>query len=189
VGAARSQLKERRLTCCFQGIVDDIRTCITSDLKTEGNLLYLIGKPTEKELGGSEYYKYIKVEGGAVPKTDPVILQQCMKGLLHCMKKGYIAACHDLSEGGLAVCVSEMSIGGDLGATIDISTAPPGSHQPAEPPRLAAPRQKHRRCEVGIARVHNARPRQGGRRETLGAVGHKARWLWGNFASAVGCWR
>jgi phosphoribosylformylglycinamidine synthase len=103
------------------GIVEDIRTCVTSDFKTEGNLVYLVGKQTEKELGGSEYYKHMKVEGGTVPKTDPVILQHCMKGLLACMKKKYVAACHDVSEGGIAVCLTEMAIGGDRGATIDVS--------------------------------------------------------------------
>jgi len=103
------------------GIVDDIRTCITSDLKAEGNLIYLVGKSTEKELGGSEYYHMMNIEGGVVPKTDPEMLKRCMKGLLACMKKQYITACHDLSEGGLGVCLAEMAIGGDLGASVDIS--------------------------------------------------------------------
>ncbi len=103
------------------GIVDDIRTCVTSDFKTKGNLIYLVGKSTQKELGGSEYYNMMKIAGGIVPKTNPEILQHCMKGLLACMKKQYIAACHDLSEGGLGACLAEMAIGGDIGATIDIS--------------------------------------------------------------------
>jgi phosphoribosylformylglycinamidine synthase II len=103
------------------GITYDIRTSVTSDFKVEENFVYLVGKQTEKELGGSEYYKYMKVEGGLVPKTDPVILQHCMKGLLACMKKKYVAACHDISEGGLVVCLAEMAIGGDIGATIDVS--------------------------------------------------------------------
>jgi phosphoribosylformylglycinamidine synthase len=103
------------------GIVDDIRTCITSDFKVEGNLVYLVGKPTEKELGGSEYYHMMKIEGGIVPKTDPENLRHSMKGLLAAMKKQYVAACHDISEGGLGACLAEMAIGGDIGATIDIS--------------------------------------------------------------------
>lgn len=44
-----------------------------------------------------------------------------MKGLLTTMKKQYVAACHDLSEGGLGACLAEMAIGGDMGATIDLS--------------------------------------------------------------------
>jgi phosphoribosylformylglycinamidine synthase len=103
------------------GIVDDIRTCISSDFKTEDSLIYLVGKQTEKELGGSEYYKSMTIDGGVVPRTDPEVLKSCMKGLLACMKKKYIAACHDCSEGGLGVCLAEMAIGGDIGATIDVS--------------------------------------------------------------------
>jgi phosphoribosylformylglycinamidine synthase II len=103
------------------GIVEDIRNCVTSDFKKEGNLVYLVGKSTEKELGGSEYYHLMKIQGGFVPKTDPEVLKDCMKGLLSCMKKQYIAACHDLSEGGLGVCLAEMAIGGNIGATIDVS--------------------------------------------------------------------
>jgi phosphoribosylformylglycinamidine synthase II len=103
------------------GIVDDIRACITSDFKAEGNLVYLVGKQTEKELGGSEYYKSLKIEGGIVPRTNPEVLKSCMRGLLACMKKQYIAACHDCSEGGLGVCLAEMAIGGDIGAAIDVS--------------------------------------------------------------------
>ena len=103
------------------GMVDDIRTCITSDFKTEGNPVYLVGKPTEKELGGSEYYQMMKIEGGVVPKTDAEVLRRCMKGVLACMKKQYVAACHDLSEGGLGACLAEMAIGGDIGAIINVS--------------------------------------------------------------------
>jgi len=103
------------------GIVDDIRHCVTSDLKTPGDLLYLVGRPTENELGGSEYYALLRHNSGRVPRTDASILKACMNGLLETMHKDTIAACHDISEGGLAVCLSEMAIGGDLGATIDIA--------------------------------------------------------------------
>jgi phosphoribosylformylglycinamidine synthase len=63
----------------------------------------------------------MKMEGGVVPKTHPEVLTCCMKGLLSCMKKGFVAACHDASEGGVAVCLAEMSIGGDQGALVDVS--------------------------------------------------------------------
>jgi phosphoribosylformylglycinamidine synthase subunit PurL len=108
------------------GIVDDIRTCITSDFKIVGNLVYLLGNQTEKELGGSEYYQMMKIEGGFVPKTDPEVLRHCMKGLLAVIKKKYVAACHDLSEGGLGACLAEMAIGGDMGAAIDVSAVGKG---------------------------------------------------------------
>ena len=44
-----------------------------------------------------------------------------MKGLQICIEKGYLTSCHDVSEGGIAVSLSEMAIGGNIGAIIDIS--------------------------------------------------------------------
>ncbi len=103
------------------GIAPDIRKCITSDLKKEGNPIYLVGKQTEEEMGGSEYYKIMGIEGGDVPKTDTGILSKCMKGILSAIGKEYIASCHDVSEGGIGVCLSEMIIGGDIGTVVDLS--------------------------------------------------------------------
>lgn len=106
------------------GVCEDIRECVTVDLKEAGNLLYLIGD-TKKELGGSEYYKLRGVEGGLVPRTDPKVLKRSMVALLDTMKAGLVASCHDLSEGGLAVAVCEMSMGGDSGVYIDIGAVNP----------------------------------------------------------------
>ena len=106
------------------GICEDIRECVTVDLKEAGNILFLIGD-TKKELGGSEYYKLRGVEGGLVPRTDPKVLKRSMVALLDTMKAGLVASCHDLSEGGLAVAVCEMSMGGDSGVYIDIGAVNP----------------------------------------------------------------
>jgi len=103
------------------GIVPDIRKCVTSDFKSVGNPIYLIGKETEKEMGGSEYYNIMKNDGGIVPKADIKILKNCMKGILSAIDKEYIASCHDISEGGTGVCLSEMAIGGDIGCEVDLS--------------------------------------------------------------------
>jgi len=107
------------------GIVPDIRKCITTDFKKEGNPIYLVGKETEKEMSGSEYYNIINIEAGNVPKTDTKILKSCMNGILAAIEKAHIASCHDVSEGGIGVCLSEMAIGGDIGASIDLSKINP----------------------------------------------------------------
>ena len=103
------------------GIVSDIRKCITSDFKSEENPIYLVGKVTEKEMGGSEYYSIMGFDGGIVPRTDTKLLKVCMDGILSSIEKEYIASCHDVSEGGIGICLSEMAIGGDIGAIINIS--------------------------------------------------------------------
>jgi phosphoribosylformylglycinamidine synthase len=103
------------------GIVNDIRNCITSNFKEENNSLYIIGNKTNKELGGSEYYKLLKFKNGMVPKVNTNLLKNCIKGLLYSMEKRLIDSCHDISEGGIGVCLSEMALGGNIGAEIDIS--------------------------------------------------------------------
>ncbi len=107
------------------GIVEDIRKSITVPFKREGDPIYLVGGETKKEMGGSEYYRIMKIKGGFVPRTDGEFLKKNIDGILSTMKKGYVNSCHDISEGGLAVCISEMIIGGKIGAKIDITNVNP----------------------------------------------------------------
>jgi phosphoribosylformylglycinamidine synthase subunit PurL len=110
------------------GIVKDIRKCVTSDLKHEGQSLYLVGE-TLDELRGSQYYRMMKVDGGAVPKVNPEKTWEAAQKIMDAMDSGLVASCHDLSEGGLYVALVEMCLGGDLGAAVDLDTI---SEMPAD---------------------------------------------------------
>lgn len=103
------------------GIVDDVRKSVTADFKSEGNSIYIVGKETEREMGGSEYYRILGIDEGVVPKIDIDFLKKCMDGILSAISKGFVASCHDISEGGIAVCLSEMAIGGDIGCEVDLT--------------------------------------------------------------------
>ena len=102
------------------GIAEDLRACVTSDFKRVGNRVVLVGRTLE-ELGGSEYLRLRRVDAGTVPTVDLRALETSMDALLAAIRAGTVAACHDLSHGGLAVAAGEMCLGGDLGA--DLSTA------------------------------------------------------------------
>jgi len=104
------------------GIVKDVRKAVTMDVKEAGNKLYLLGR-TQRELGGSEYTKLFHKTGEVVPKVDVDTLKDKMNFLLDVMDTKLIRSCHDLSNGGLAVAVSEMLIAGDLGAQIHLPKA------------------------------------------------------------------
>ena len=106
------------------GIVDDLRRCVTSDLKREGNPIFLIGR-TMNEFAGSEYFRLRRRSGGIVPSTDAFGLRAAADHLRQAMNAGTIAACHDLSHGGLAVAAAEMALGGDLGADLDTEAMDP----------------------------------------------------------------
>jgi phosphoribosylformylglycinamidine synthase len=101
------------------GMIQDVRQSITSDLKGSGNILYLIGR-TGPEMGGSAYYRMMGASSPRVPDVDIQALKDSMDALLSAMAEGLVRSCHDISDGGLAAAVSEMCIGGQIGAAIDL---------------------------------------------------------------------
>lgn len=102
------------------GIVRDIRKCVTSDLKREGNTIALIGT-TGPQMGASEYYRLTRSWSNKVPDVDVSALRAGIDTVVEGIERGCIVACHDVSDGGLAVALAEMCIGGDIGAEIDVS--------------------------------------------------------------------
>jgi len=101
------------------GIVPDIRKCVTTDLKEEGNPIYVVGE-TRHEMAGSLLFREFAGKGGMVPGVSPEALKASMDHLQGCFERSLIRACHDISDGGLAVALAEMCIGGDLGVNADI---------------------------------------------------------------------
>ena len=47
------------------GIVQDVRQCVTMDMKKAGNKLFLVGRLTEN-IGGSQYAKALQLIGGMI---------------------------------------------------------------------------------------------------------------------------
>jgi len=106
------------------GIVDDLRHCVTSDFKKAGDPLVLIGT-TRAELGGSEYLRLRKTGSRVVPGVDAMSLRASIDHLQSAIQNGTVAACHDLSHGGLAIAAAEMCLGGDLGADLKTTAMDP----------------------------------------------------------------
>ena len=71
-------------------------------------------------MGGSEYYRLNGALGSSVPILEPVKTSKSYDKLTEAIDKGLVRACHDLSEGGLAVAAAEMAFTGDLGLEIDL---------------------------------------------------------------------
>ena len=105
------------------GIIEDVRKAVTMDLKEEGNLVYVLGL-TKNELGGSQYFRIKKRRGSRVPEVEPARSKKTMLCLSKAIGAGLVRACHDCSEGGLAVAVSEMAFAGNKGVDIDLSLVP-----------------------------------------------------------------
>ncbi|MGI6367330.1 MAG: phosphoribosylformylglycinamidine synthase subunit PurL [Anaerolineae bacterium] len=104
------------------GLLDDVRQSCTSDLKPVGGVLYMLGV-TRAELGGSLYSALGHAEGYPAPthaQAGPATARMLHKAI----KAGLVAACHDCSEGGLAVAAAEMALAGDLGAELWLEPLP-----------------------------------------------------------------
>jgi phosphoribosylformylglycinamidine synthase len=105
------------------GIVDDVSQCVTMDLKAVGNPVYLVGL-TRDELGGSHWYALRGAIGRSVPRLDLDVAPRIFAAVHRAITTGRIRACHDLSEGGLAVAAAEMAFAGDLGLELDLAAVP-----------------------------------------------------------------
>jgi phosphoribosylformylglycinamidine synthase len=57
----------------------------------------------------------------SVPKVDLEQAPRLMRALHGAMRDGLVRACHDLSEGGLAVAAAEMVLAGGLGLELDLA--------------------------------------------------------------------
>lgn len=104
------------------GEVEDVSQCVTMDLKEAGNRLFLVGT-THAELGGSHLFQVLNLEGGNVPEVRTESALQVFEGLHQAIQAGAVRACHDLSEGGLAVTLAEMAFAGQLGLDVNLDAA------------------------------------------------------------------
>ncbi len=102
------------------GIIPDIRKAVSLDLKSPKNPLYLLGL-TRLELGASEYYRLKGFIGKSVPKVYVNESRKAMECVTKAIDRGYVRACHDLSEGGLGVAIAEMALSSNYGAVVDLS--------------------------------------------------------------------
>ncbi len=102
------------------GQVEDVTTCTTMDAKEAGNIVYQVGT-TKRELGGSHWTFVRELTGGAVPTVCTENCNAVFPAVHQAIKSGLIRACHDMSEGGLAVAAAEMAFAGGLGMTIDLA--------------------------------------------------------------------
>jgi len=105
------------------GIIPDVRNAVSVELKKPENPIYLLGI-TRQELGGSEYYRLKGFIGRSVPKVYVKEAKKAMKCITEAIDRGYIVACHDLSEGGLGVAIAEMVLASSYGAELWLSKVP-----------------------------------------------------------------
>jgi phosphoribosylformylglycinamidine synthase II len=114
----------RSLLISAIGVIPHASRAITMDVKQAGDWIYIVGE-TRDELGGSHLWKVLKRRvRGTPPHVQAARALENFKRIYEAIQKGFVRACHDLSEGGLAVAAAEMAFAGNLGMDLDVSRMP-----------------------------------------------------------------
>jgi phosphoribosylformylglycinamidine synthase II len=111
------------LLATAMGQVDDIHRAMTPDLKTPGNRLAIVGLSRD-DLAGGQLELVCGLSGGAVPQVDPDACRSIWAAVAAAIRSRCVAACHDVSDGGVAAAVAEMAIGGSCGARLELAALP-----------------------------------------------------------------
>lgn len=102
------------------GKIPDVEKTVSTDIKKHGSTLVMIGKQDLNSFGGSVYYEQLDGQSRSVPKIDLPTFHSTATALHSAIQEGKVLSAHDISEGGLAVALSEMLFGGDCGAVITL---------------------------------------------------------------------
>ncbi|NGX57514.1 MAG: Phosphoribosylformylglycinamidine synthase subunit PurL [Chlamydiae bacterium] len=105
------------------GKVPDVMKVVSMDFKQTGDLIYILGT-TKDELGCSEFSALLGLKGGFVPKVEPQQAIQYYHAFYKAIEQELVASCHDCSEGGLAVALSESAFAGGYGVLIELQQVP-----------------------------------------------------------------
>ncbi|MFL5267357.1 MAG: phosphoribosylformylglycinamidine synthase subunit PurL [Stellaceae bacterium] len=101
------------------GLIADAHSAVDLALKCDGDSLILIGG-TAGHLGCSLYLREIEgSEAGPPPPVDLAAERRngdFVRGEIHA---GRVAACHDLSDGGLFAAIAEMAMAGERGVHLE----------------------------------------------------------------------
>ena len=100
------------------GVGDDYRS---TNLKKEGNLIYLLGE-TKSEFGGS---LYLKVFGNKVAGVHPEVDFEKEKKLWQILQNDLILSAKDISTGGIAIAAYKWACISDMGLELEVDVEKP----------------------------------------------------------------
>ncbi|MCA6080027.1 MAG: phosphoribosylformylglycinamidine synthase subunit PurL [Endomicrobium sp.] len=101
------------------GVIENIANTVTMPLKNDGDKIFFLGT-TRNELGGSVLAKIKGIKDGIAPDVYPEESRDIMKKIYQAVNESLVEACHDCSEGGLAVAISEMAFAAGKGVKVNI---------------------------------------------------------------------
>jgi phosphoribosylformylglycinamidine synthase II len=91
------------------GLITDVDKAVSPGLKHKGDLIFLIGQ-NKDEIGCSEYLRFIwDKERGRPPQINLEEEKKVQEMCRIAIDMNLLSSAHDVSEGGLAVCLAECS--------------------------------------------------------------------------------
>lgn len=100
------------------GIIDKIENVLTPSFKREDDHIAICGKLKNK-IGGSEYLRIVKGENlGPCPEVDLSMELRLHNFMMEAVEDSLLSSAHDISEGGLAVCLAESAFMSGIGFII-----------------------------------------------------------------------
>ncbi len=99
--------------------IPDVRRTVTSEIKEAGDGVYVLGRTTD-EFGASEFQRLLGAPGGRAPAVRPEESLPLYYRVMAANREGLIRSSHDLSDGGLAVALAEITFGTGLGLEVEI---------------------------------------------------------------------
>ena len=101
------------------GKMDNVDKAITMSFKKINSKIFMVGKRKD-ELGGSLYYNLFGELGANVPNPDLNEVKDQIYAITDCIDDKLIESCHDISDGGIAVALSEMTFENNIGCSVTI---------------------------------------------------------------------
>jgi phosphoribosylformylglycinamidine synthase len=105
-------------TIVMVGAIDDVTKAIKSSFKSFGSYIIIIGKD-KYEIGASEYLKVChSTVAGDAPEADLDAEKKLIDFTVKAVDERLINSAHDISEGGLAVALAEMTLENEIGCEV-----------------------------------------------------------------------
>jgi phosphoribosylformylglycinamidine synthase II len=101
------------------GNMADVRKAVTKNLQKTNSLLIMVGERRD-EFGGSVYYDLFGELGANLPKPDLTKIAAELHAVIDAIQQQLVLSSHDISEGGIAVAIAEMTFKNRIGIKLAI---------------------------------------------------------------------